>query len=259
MKAVAKFAMLSGISRLSAHNSSRIASSVTLRQHPILFGKSLCPSGIEFDSFFVPMSFCHSASSSGVVDVGFSRFGSLRTGGIKDTASFRPQNPGNFDSSLKLSFCNWKKRQSVVTKSRRMIRSSNVECSAQAGANEQSSSSPSSVLPDVKSTVVGQRIIFCPRCGGTTERKVPGGEHELRVVCTVCNAVHYENPKMVSTLPAGYMEIGESAAEGAARETWEEACAEVEVLGLFAHLDIPFIGQVVYPNWSSLKLHSQLA
>lgn len=46
------------------------------------------------------------------------------------------------------------------------------------------------------------------------------------------------------TLPAGYMEIGESAAEGAIRETWEEACAEVEVLSPFAQLDIPRIGQV---------------
>jgi len=46
------------------------------------------------------------------------------------------------------------------------------------------------------------------------------------------------------TLPAGYLEIGESAAEGAIRETWEEAHAEVEVVSPFAHLDIPLIGQV---------------
>lgn len=46
------------------------------------------------------------------------------------------------------------------------------------------------------------------------------------------------------TLPAGYMEIGESAAEGAIRETWEEANAEVEILSPFAQLDIPLIGQV---------------
>lgn len=49
---------------------------------------------------------------------------------------------------------------------------------------------------------------------------------------------------MFRTLPAGYMEIGESAAEGAIRETWEEAGAEVEVLSPFAQLDIPRIGQV---------------
>ena len=46
------------------------------------------------------------------------------------------------------------------------------------------------------------------------------------------------------TLPAGYLEIGESAAEGAMRETWEEAGAEVEVVSPFAQLDIPLIGQV---------------
>lgn len=46
------------------------------------------------------------------------------------------------------------------------------------------------------------------------------------------------------TLPAGYMELGESAAEGAARETLEEAQADVEVVSQFAHLDIPLIGQV---------------
>lgn len=46
------------------------------------------------------------------------------------------------------------------------------------------------------------------------------------------------------TLPAGYMEIGESAAEGAMRETWEEAGAEVQILSPFAQLDIPRIGQV---------------
>lgn len=46
------------------------------------------------------------------------------------------------------------------------------------------------------------------------------------------------------TLPAGYMENGESASEGAVRETWEEARAKVEVLSPFAQLDIPLIGQV---------------
>lgn len=46
------------------------------------------------------------------------------------------------------------------------------------------------------------------------------------------------------TLPAGYMEMGESATEGAVRETFEEAGAEVQVLSPFAHLDIPRIGQV---------------
>jgi hypothetical protein len=94
------------------------------------------------------------------------------------------------------------------------------------------------------------------------------GEDELRHVCSSCTYVEYLNPKMVVgclvehqgkvllcrralepcsglwTLPAGYLELHESSAEGAARETWEEARAKVTVLGPYAHLDIPVIGQV---------------
>nr|POF11836.1 nudix hydrolase 23, chloroplastic [Quercus suber] len=55
------------------------------------------------------------------------------------------------------------------------------------------------------------------------------------------------------TLPAGYMEIGESAAEGAIRETWEEANAEVEGLSPFAQLDIPLIGQTYIIFLAKLK------
>jgi ADP-ribose pyrophosphatase YjhB (NUDIX family) len=74
--------------------------------------------------------------------------------------------------------------------------------------------------------------------------------------------VHYENPKIVVgcvtesdgkillckrsieprygywTVPAGFMEIGETIAEGAARETLEEACAKVEIGHLFASVDV---------------------
>lgn len=93
------------------------------------------------------------------------------------------------------------------------------------------------------------------------------GEEKPRAICTACGRVHYQNPKMVVgclvvhedkvllckrsiepsyglwTLPAGYMELGESAVEGAVRETWEEANAEVDVQAPFAQLDIPRIGQ----------------
>ncbi|MCD9638787.1 Nudix hydrolase 23, chloroplastic [Datura stramonium] len=55
------------------------------------------------------------------------------------------------------------------------------------------------------------------------------------------------------TLPAGYMEIGESAAEGAIRETWEEANAEVEIQSPFAQLDIPLIGQTYVIFLAKLK------
>ncbi|CAI9787569.1 unnamed protein product [Fraxinus pennsylvanica] len=131
-----------------------------------------------------------------------------------------------------------------------------------------SSSSPSSSTSAlVQSTGSIRKINFCQSCGGQTKHEIPDGEEKTRAICTSCGKITYENPKMVVgcliehenkillckrkihpsfglwTLPAGYMEIGESAAEGAIRETWEEANAEVEVLSPFAHLDIPLIGQ----------------
>ncbi|KAG7017553.1 Nudix hydrolase 23, chloroplastic [Cucurbita argyrosperma subsp. argyrosperma] len=85
---------------------------------------------------------------------------------------------------------------------------------------------------------------------------IPDDEEKLRAICTVCGKITYQNPKMILlckrkiepsyglwTLPAGYMEIGESAVDGAIRETLEEANAEVEVTSPFAQLDIPLIGQ----------------
>ena len=86
-------------------------------------------------------------------------------------------------------------------------------------------------------------------------------------MCTQCARVDYQNPKMVAgcvvlhegqvllcrraiepckglwTLPAGYVELGESVAQGAARETWEEAYAAVTPLQPYAQMDIPRIGQ----------------
>ncbi|MEL6712452.1 MAG: NUDIX hydrolase [Planctomycetota bacterium] len=110
---------------------------------------------------------------------------------------------------------------------------------------------------------------FCPLCGSPCEERVPEGDHVARAVCTnpECGAIHYVNPKVVVgciveaegglllarrdiepargrwTFPAGYLEVGESMFEGAARETVEETEAEVEELGLHALLDIPNIGQ----------------
>jgi ADP-ribose/FAD diphosphatase len=103
---------------------------------------------------------------------------------------------------------------------------------------------------------------------------VPRGETERRHQCSSCSYIEYHNPKTVVgclvehegkvllckralepcaglwTLPAGYMELHESSAEGACRETWEEARAKVNVLGPYAHLDIPVIGQVHSPATS---------
>ena len=87
-------------------------------------------------------------------------------------------------------------------------------------------------------------------------------------MCDACNIVHYQNPKMVVgcvperdgkillckraieprhgfwTVPAGFMELGETTAQGAARETLEEACAEVRIGHLFASVDVVEAGQV---------------
>ncbi|XP_061954511.1 nudix hydrolase 23, chloroplastic-like isoform X2 [Populus nigra] len=122
-----------------------------------------------------------------------------------------------------------------------------------------------------------RKINFCQWCGGQTKHDIPDGEEKMRAICTVCEKISYQNPKMVVgcliehdnkvllckrniqpshglwTLPAGYLEIGESAAEGAIRETWEEARAEVEVMSPFAQLDIPRIGQTYIIFLAKLK------
>ncbi len=108
----------------------------------------------------------------------------------------------------------------------------------------------------------------CSACGARVEHRVPPGDSLLRYVCTNCGIIHYENPKMVVgcipewengillcrraieprhglwTVPAGFMENGETTAEGAMRETLEEANAKVDILGLYALFNIPHINQV---------------
>lgn len=108
---------------------------------------------------------------------------------------------------------------------------------------------------------------YCRMCGSPMTIKVPEGDSSQRHVCSGCGYVDYFNPKMVVgavvehqgkvllcrraiepckglwTLPAGYMELSESSADGAARETWEEANAKVKIIAPYAHYDIPVIGQ----------------
>lgn len=109
---------------------------------------------------------------------------------------------------------------------------------------------------------------FCTACGHRLELRVPEGDSFLRHVCTSCGKVHYVNPLVVVgcvpeagerillcrraieprsgywTIPAGFMENGETLAEGAARETMEEAMARVEVHDLFAVVDVVHARQV---------------
>jgi ADP-ribose pyrophosphatase YjhB (NUDIX family) len=113
-----------------------------------------------------------------------------------------------------------------------------------------------------------RRIQHCRACGQRTEYRTPEGDNRERAVCTACGEIHYENPLNVVgtlpvwgeqvllcrrnieprhglwTLPAGFMELGETAAEGALRETVEEAGANVELGGLFTLLNVVRVGQV---------------
>jgi ADP-ribose pyrophosphatase YjhB (NUDIX family) len=109
---------------------------------------------------------------------------------------------------------------------------------------------------------------FCPSCGAEVEHKVPDGDDRPRHVCPACGTIHYHNPKIVVgsvctlgerlllcrraieprkgfwTIPAGYLELGESAEAGALREAWEEARARIELEGLMAVYSVERIGQV---------------
>lgn len=109
---------------------------------------------------------------------------------------------------------------------------------------------------------------YCSNCGAPVQFRVPPGDTLPRHVCNACRTVHYENPKIVSgcipewegrillcrraieprygrwTLPAGFMENGETTAEAAARETLEEANARVRVGELFTLFNLPRINQV---------------
>ena len=109
---------------------------------------------------------------------------------------------------------------------------------------------------------------FCSNCGKTTIRMIPQGDNRERVVCSKCKFIHYENPRIVAgcivlfndkvllcrraiepriglwTVPAGYMENGETVAEAALRETWEEARTEPVLEKLYVVTSIPKINQV---------------
>jgi len=109
---------------------------------------------------------------------------------------------------------------------------------------------------------------FCSNCGAPVTRRVPAGDSLPRWVCDACKAIHYENPKMIVgcvadwqgrvllckraiepryglwTVPAGFLENGETTAEGASRESLEEANARVEIAALFSLYNLPHINQV---------------
>ena len=112
-------------------------------------------------------------------------------------------------------------------------------------------------------------IKHCRNCGTAVVYRLPDdGDTRERAVCPACDTIHYENPLNVVgtvpyfgekvllckrniepawgkwTLPAGFMELGETVAEGALRETDEEAGAQIELEDLFTVLSVPRVGQV---------------
>jgi len=109
---------------------------------------------------------------------------------------------------------------------------------------------------------------YCSACGTPLTRRVPPEDNRVRDVCDQCGAIHYQNPRNVVgvvpvlgdrillcrraieprfgkwTLPAGFMELGETTAQGAMRETQEEAGAQIELGPLYTIIDVPQAEQV---------------
>ena len=105
---------------------------------------------------------------------------------------------------------------------------------------------------------------FCNQCGAPVKLLIPAGDHLPRHVCDACGAIHYQNPRLVVgcvpdheghillcrraieprrgywTVPAGFMENGETLQEAAARESREEALAEVAIGSLLSVVHVFF-------------------
>ena len=109
---------------------------------------------------------------------------------------------------------------------------------------------------------------FCSQCASPVTVRIPDGDTLERHVCDACGQIHYQNPKIIAgciphwqgqillcrraieprhglwTIPAGFMENGETIEQAAMRETYEEACTRVEISGLYAIFNIPHVSQV---------------
>lgn len=109
---------------------------------------------------------------------------------------------------------------------------------------------------------------YCSHCGHAVRFAIPDGDDRPRFLCEACGTIHYQNPRIVAgtlpvagerillcrraisprkgfwTLPAGFMENGETVEQAALRETREEACAAVEAPSLYTLISLPHINQV---------------
>ena len=95
----------------------------------------------------------------------------------------------------------------------------------------------------VRDMLLAATMNFCNQCGAKVEFRIPPGDHLPRHVCDACGTIHYQNPRLVVgcvpdyegqillcrraieprrgfwTVPAGFMENGETLQQAAARET----------------------------------------
>ncbi|MFZ1326824.1 MAG: NUDIX hydrolase [Candidatus Contendobacter sp.] len=118
---------------------------------------------------------------------------------------------------------------------------------------------------------------FCSQCGSPLTLRIPTADNRPRHVCDACGMIHYQNPKIVAgcvaewqgkvllcrraiepryglwTLPAGFMENGESAVAAAAREALEEADAVIENMTLYALYSLIHVSQVYLMFRGQLK------
>ncbi len=111
---------------------------------------------------------------------------------------------------------------------------------------------------------------YCSHCGHAITLLVPQGDDRERHCCGNCGSIHYFNPRIIVgclpiwedrillckrgieprlgywTLPAGFLELGETTEQGAIRETREETRAEVDIQRLHGVYNIPHIDQVYF-------------
>lgn len=121
---------------------------------------------------------------------------------------------------------------------------------------------------------------YCSSCGKTLAFGIPEGDNRERFHCHHCGTVHYQNPRIVAgclpiwedkvllcrraiepragrwTLPAGFLENGETTREGAIRETWEEARAPIGSADLYTLFSLPHISQIYMFYRAQLAEHS---
>ncbi|MDV7341157.1 NUDIX hydrolase [Terasakiella sp. A23] len=115
------------------------------------------------------------------------------------------------------------------------------------------------------------------KLNGPSIKKIPDGDDRERLVCPDCGFIDYQNPRIVVgavctwedkfllcrraiepslgkwTFPAGFMELNETVAEGAAREAYEEAGVDVEIQDIIGVYEVPEVGHVMMMHRAPMK------